>query len=608
MIDKVFNLLDNPHIRPISGMDAAFLYAETPTSPMHIGSVAIIEGSVSFDIFKKTLESRLHQMPVLRQRLMFAPMSVDYPYWVDDPNFNIDLHLKRAALPQPGGWKELRGMASEIFSEPLYRSRPLWNFTFVEGINDISQVPKGSCAIISKLHHVAVDGVAGAGLMSLMYDVSPKTKAPKPPKPFNPKPLPNEASIVMKSAMSFAKNPLKLPKIIGTAAKATIKSGMLSRMHNIELPTAPFTAPKTPLNGIISAKRKWNSALLSLDRVKTIRTVMGTTVNDVILAFCAGALRRYLLEKDRLPKKPLVSMVPISVRNASKDGEAGNQLSNMLVQLATNIEDPIERLEVIHENTQRGKTYQNAMGAKTLSDLAEIVPFGVANQAARLYSRFNLSKMHNPVFNVVITNVPGPQIPLYMQGHKLHTVMGMAPIIDGMGLIITVFSYDGRISISPTSDARSMPDIDVFTRYIRESANELEALVLARVEKQKEKENIPPQSDKFFAHIKKFLKNNPEFIKPNSGVFQFIINGTPSAQWKLDFNKAPGTIRRGKAAEPDVTLTINDKHLMRIATGDLDIQTAFVQGRLDVQGDMKKTTRLAKILSLIPKLEINQKE
>jgi len=603
MLDKVIGLLDNKDITPISGLDAAFIYGETPTSPMHIGSVAIIEGSLKFQTFKETLHSSLHKMPVLRKRLMFAPMSVDYPYWVDDPNFNIDLHIQRYALPRPGGWSELREMASQIFSEPLDRSRPLWSFAFVEGVDDIGQVPKGSVAIISKLHHVAVDGVGGAGLISLMFNISPEVKELKPPKPFNPKPIPNEAAIVLKSALSFAKNPLKLPKIISTTATATIKSGVLNRMQNIELPTAPFTAPKTPLNGIISPQRKWSSAILSLDRIKAIKSIMGTTINDVILAFCAGALRTYLLEKGKLPKKPLVSMIPISVRDKAEKDSGGNHVSNMLVQLATNIEDPIERLEVIHENTVRGKIYQNAMGAKTLSNLAEVVPFGIANQASRLYTRFNVSKMHNPVFNVVITNVPGPQMPLYMQGHKLHTLMGMAPIIDGMGLIITVFSYNGSVSISPTSDAKSMPDIELFTRYIRESANELEALVLARKTIKEEKENQAPESDKFFNHIKKYLKNNPDFIKPNSGVFQFNINGTADAVWKLDFNKAPGTVRRGGAADPNVTLTINDKHLMRIATGDLDIQTAFVQGRLDVKGDMKKTTRLAKILSLLPKLK-----
>ncbi|MEL6390610.1 MAG: wax ester/triacylglycerol synthase family O-acyltransferase [Bacteroidota bacterium] len=602
------NLIDNPRIKSVPGLDASFLYAENPRSPMHVGSVAVIEGSLQFETFRATLLSRLHQLPTLRQRLMFVPMSIDNPYWVDDPNFNIDLHLQHVALPQPGDWQQLRKMASSIFSEPLDRSRPLWEFTFVEGLDSINQVPKGSVAIISKIHHAAIDGMAGAGMMSLIFDMSAKPKELSPPRPWKPGPLPHEINLMLKSAMSFAKNPLKLPKIVASTVTATVKSGVVNRIQSVELPTAPFTAPNTPLNGIISPQRKWGTAVLDFSRVRKIKSVMGTTLNDVVLAICAGALRRYLHEKGKLPNKPLVAMVPISTRDQQEQEKTnGNRLSAMLVQLATNIEDPIERLEAIHENTIRGKTYQGAIGAKSLSNLAEVVPFGVANQAARLYSRFNVAKMHNPVFNVVITNVPGPQMPIYLHGHKLHSVMGMAPIIDGMGLIITVLSYNGSITISPTSDAKSMPDINTFATYIRESANELEELTLAlEAQGKKPKKKPAPQSDKVMLHIKDYLKKNPEFLKPNAGIYQIQIEGKAEAIWQLNFSEPPGVVRRGKAKEPDLVLTVRDEHMLRIGTGDLDFQTAFIQGRLNVKGDMKKAMKLAKILSLIPKLELEK--
>ena len=221
----------------------------------------------------------------------------------------------------------------------------------------------------------------------------------------------------------------------------------------------------------------------------------------------------------------------------------------MLIQLATNIEDPIERLEAIHENTQMGKTYNGAIGARALTTMAEAVPFGIANQAARLYSRFQISELHNPVFNVTITNVPGPQFPLYLNGHKLLSIMGMAPIIDGMGLIITVFSYDGLITLSPTSDANSMPDLDVFSKYLRESANELEAAILKIEEKKAKAGKVVPKakSDKLFAHVKKQLKLNAEYIKPNNGIFQFNVTGAAPRVWKVDLNKSPGEVRRSKA-------------------------------------------------------------
>lgn len=605
MIKKILDSLDNKNIKAINGVDATFLYGETPTSPMHVGSVAIIEGSLNFDTFRNLIRSRIHQLPSFRKKLMFAPMSVDYPYWVDDPDFNIDLHLQHVALPKPGGWAELRKMASQIFSEPLDKSRPLWSFTFVEGIDKISQVPKGSVALISKIHHVAIDGMAGAGMLGLIFDLSPEVKDLPPPKPYRPKPLPNELNLVVKSAISFAKNPLRLPTIVGSAVAATIKTGVVTRTQHLDLPTAPFTAPATPLNGIISAKRMWNAALLDLERVKSLKRIMGTTVNDVVLAICAGALRKYLSDKDKLPKKPLVAMVPISTRQSSDEQSSGNKISAMLVQLATDITNPIERLEAIHENTTLGKTYQGAAGAQTLSNLAESVPYGVANLASRIYSRYNMSKMHNPVFNLVITNVPGPPIPMYLQGHKLLSVMGTAPIIDGMGLIITVFSYDGQISISPTSDLNSMPDIDLFTKYILESANYLEEHILKHKKSLGVKKQVKakPKSDRLLNHIKKHLKDNPDFLKPNAGNYQINVTGKVAAQWQLNLNKPPGSVRRGTAKDPDITLTVSDTHLYKIGTGELDFQTAFIQGRLKIKGDMKKGMKLAKILSLIPKLK-----
>ncbi len=599
MIDKIFQQFKKNDIEAISGMDATFLYIESPTTPMHIGSVAVIEGSLEFDKFKAIIESKIHLIPKLRKRLVYVPMSIDYPYWVDDPSFEIGMHIDRIALPKPGSWKELRSTASRIFSDALDPSRPLWSFTFVEGLDNIPQVPKGSVAIISKIHHVAIDGVAGAGILSLLFDLTPDKQKIAAPKPYNPKPIPNEVSMVLKSTMSFAEKPLKFPKLISNAVSASLKAGMLTRANRQELPTAPFTAPASPLNGIVSPLKKWNTAILSLDRVKALKKDMGTTLNDVILAICAGALRQYLQEKKKLPIKPLVGMVPISTRTSAEAGQGGNQISSMLVQLATNIEDPIERLEVIHENTQRGKTYQGAIGAKTLSNMAEAVPFGVANQAARLYTRFKVSELHSPVFNVTITNVPGPQFPIYINGHKLLSIMGMAPIIDGMGLIITVFSYNGFITLSPTSDANSMPDIDKFSRYLRESANELEAAIQAKGKrkKPKPKKAAAPKSNKLFAHVKKQLKASAKFIKPNNGIFQFNVTGPSPVEWKIDLNKSPGVVTKGKAAKPDVTFTIKDEHLFRIGTGELNLQTAFIQGRLKIDGDTAKAMKLGTILS-----------
>ncbi|MCU0443307.1 MAG: wax ester/triacylglycerol synthase family O-acyltransferase [Microscillaceae bacterium] len=582
-------------MEPITGLDATFLYTETANSPMHVGSVAVIEGSLNFEDFRQVLLSRLHLIPKLRQKLVQVPFNIDYPYWADDPNFDIDMHLQHIALPQPGSWKELRNTASSIMSEHLDRSRPLWSITFVEGLNNIPQVPAGSVALIAKIHHVAIDGMAGAGLLSLIFDFSPKPAKLPAPKPYEPKPFPDQFSLIYNSTMSFLSKPLRLPQVLSDAVSTTFKLGFMNQAQNIKLPIAPFTAPPSVLNRIISPRRKWNTAILSLDRVKALKDAMDTTLNDVILAICSGALRRYLLEKKKLPLKPLVGMVPISTRTPAENRDLGNQISSMLVQLPTHIEDPIERLETVHENTIRGKIYQQALGAKTLAKLAEAVPFGIANQAAQLYSQYQIAEMHNPVFNVTITNVPGPQMPLYINGHKLLSVMGMAPIIDGMGLIITIFSYNGLITVSPTSDANTMPDIDVFTRYLRESANELEAAIqkhLAEKELKNPEEPQESQIDKLFEMLKNLLKNNAEQIPANSGVFQLEIQNKNTHYWKIDLRKSPGILKKEEATKPDVSLKIKEEHLSRLLQGEFGWETAYVQGRLNLEGDKNKLKNL----------------
>ncbi|MEM7803083.1 MAG: wax ester/triacylglycerol synthase family O-acyltransferase, partial [Chloroflexota bacterium] len=584
----------------LTGLDASFLYLETPTTHMHVGGVSIVEGSMAFNAFRDLVASRIHLVPKLRQRLVEVPLSIDYPYWVDDPNFNINLHLQHIALPSPGGWREMRRLASSIFSKPLDRSRPLWEFTFVEGIDTINQVPSGSVAIISKIHHAAIDGVAGTDIMALLFDMYPNPKEIPDPQPFNPEPMPNEIEMVAKSTFNFMTKPLKLPQLISDTVNATIKTGFLTRAQGVDLPTVPFTAPATRLNKIISAERKWNTAILSLDRVKALKRIMDVTVNDVVLAICAGALRRYLNEKEELPPKPLVAMVPISTRDKGGE-EGGNRLSMMFVQLATDIDNHIDRLKKISENTNRGKIYQQAVGAKMLSNLAETVPFGLANQAIRLYSRLQIAQSHAPMFNVVITNVPGPQFPIYLNGHKLIQQMGGAPIVDGMGLIITVFSYNGQMTISPTSDANSMPDLNIFTRYLRESANQLESEIL-ELEKEIEKEKATPnvlESDAAFNAINQYFQENPDFLRPGAGIFEFRITEPAKRAYTLNLNDAPGSVIAGVPDAADASFKIKDEHFMRILAGDLDFQTAFVQGRLQVSGDFEKAIKVGAILSKI---------
>jgi WS/DGAT/MGAT family acyltransferase len=466
-------------MQPLSGLDSSFLYLETDSQPMHVGGLNVYEGSLSFEDFKAFLAERLPLAPRLAQRLVQVPLSLDHPYWVDDPDFDLDMHLHHAALPKPGDWRALRKLTSRIFGQKLDRNRPLWEFVFVEGLDNVSQVPKGSVAVISKIHHAAIDGASGAAIMGLLFDVTKKPRKIPQMRERDVEPLPGDLTLIARSTVNFIKRPFKLPGLLLETAKSTWKAGRLSRVQSKDIPRSILNAPPTILNQAVTSKRLWNSALLDLKRVKALRQgVEGATLNDVVLTICTGALRQYLLEKDELPDKPLVAMVPVSTRTEGEQGDMGNQVSAMLVQLPTTESDPIKQLIKIHQHTQQGKSYQNAIGAKQLIDYAEFIPFALGSQATRMYTRMNLSSYHRPFFNLVITNVPGPQVPLYMNGHKMLAHMGMAPVFDGMGLIMPVFSYNGVISISPTVAANVMPDVDKFTKYIREAAHQLETAVL----------------------------------------------------------------------------------------------------------------------------------
>ncbi|HAS45028.1 MAG TPA: wax ester/triacylglycerol synthase family O-acyltransferase [Microscillaceae bacterium] len=583
ILDSLLQKINDPSLTPISGTDAAFLVTESPNSPMHVGTLTIVEGSLSFEDFKNSLMSKMHLVPKFRQRLVTVPLNLDSPYWVDDPNFDIDIHLKRVALPNPKDWRTLRELTSSIFSTPLDLRRPLWSIDYIEGLDGVSQLPKGSVAIVSKVHHVMVDGISGMGIMSVMYDSSAKVPAKKTttsPVPYNPPPIPDDLSILLKSSLSFFNNPLKLPRLVAEMLYKNVSNMAIQQiMPSENLPSSSYSVPRTIFNENISPKRKWGTAILEFERVKNLKDVMGVKLNDVLLAICSGAIRKYLVEKNKLPAQSIVANVPISVRGKEDDGKIDNRISNMIIPIATDVADPIECLEAINEYTVAGKAKHKALGAKTLSKMADAVPFGLANLAAGIYSRYDLKKLHKPVFNVTITNVPGPQKPLHLQGHKVETIMGMGPLIDGLGLIIAILSYNGYITISPTSDAHTMPDIDVFCRYLRESANELETLVLAKAKKEAELKK--PKSDAFFQDLKKYLAASPDNFKDYEGVFQFNVNGVNTTNWQVNLNK--GLVKRGSYKDPDALITITDRHLNQIARAEIGLTEAKIQGRIKVE-------------------------
>lgn len=598
--DLLQEVLDSS-MQQVSGQDATFLYAESPTSPMHIATLTIVEGSIEFNNFKEIVASKLHLIPKFRKKLLNVPLNLDYPYWVDDPYFDIDLHINRLKLPDPANWKTLREMTSSIFSSPLDLRRPLWSIDFIEGLDEVSQVPKGSIAIVSKIHHVMIDGSSGVGIMSILFDKNEedKNKKPSPPKPYEPEPLPDEISLLIKSTYGFFKNPLKVPKLIGETAYSFLKVKMNSplKVKRSSLKST-YATPKTIFNKSVSPKRTWGTAILSFDRINTLRKIMDVSVNDLILAICAGAIRRYLEEREKLPAQPLVANVPISIRVKGEEQQMNNQISNMFVKIGTHIKNPIERLEFIYEQTSIGKSKHKAVGAKALSKMADAVPFGLANLAASLYSKYNIKEFHRPPFNVTITNVPGPQNPLYLKGHKVVGIFGLTPVLDGFGLIIAAFSYNGLVSITTTSDAKTMPDTDKFSRYIRESANELEVLILAK-EKQKTVEKVQKiKSSLFFTAFKKYISEDEKRRQKANGLYDFILNlGDSEINYQLAVLKEGVSVKKKKTAKPIVKIEIDDDNLINLYKKNLVLQEAIIQERIKFTGTKKNIDKFSQLFS-----------
>lgn len=465
----------------LAGLDATFLTLETANAPMAIGSVSIVDprrldgGRLGLADLRRLMASRLHLSRTFRQRLAEVPLGLGRPYWVEDEELDLEAHVERTQLPEPGGFRELEALAAWQFAEKLDRRRPLWHILLVEGLNGIEGVPEGAVALISRIHHAAIDGVSGSEILSALFDPTPEVRElPPPPGEALREEAPGKLALLGKAGKNLGRTRQVLTRTVKDTLTGTFRSGAAWGLKRVKPPPLPFTAPATRLNTRVSSRRVWSAAGLGLDRIKAIKDQAGVTVNDVVLAVSAGALRRYLEEKGELPEKPLVAMVPVSIRAEDERGAMGNLVSAMLVSLATDEADAGQRLARIHEGVRSSKLYHQAIGARTLADYSQAVPFGLAGLGARLYTRLHLAERHKPIFNLVITNVPGPQVPLYVSGARLLAHYGAAPIFDGVGLILPVLSYAGTLGVAALSCPEMMPDLDRFTSYLEEALGELE--------------------------------------------------------------------------------------------------------------------------------------
>jgi WS/DGAT/MGAT family acyltransferase len=465
----------------LSALDASFIYLESDHSPMHIGGVYLIDagdrpGSFNYASFCAHIERRLPCSRIFRQRLVEVTLSLSYPYWINDPDFELAQHLPRLHLPSPGGKKELMQLAAQVFGHTLERTRPLWELTFVDGLDTVPGLARGSFAVISKVHHAAVDGGSGVELMGALLDpdATPHYAAEKDN--WQAEQLPGTARMVAAAYSRLGRKSVELGKLVSEVAAGAVRLYGSSRAKRINPPPMPLTAPASILNRPVSSSRTYWGVEFEFERIRRIRANFpGVTVNDVVLAVCAGGLRRYLLQRDALPDRPLVTMVPISVRKKNQQADMGpdmgNQVSAMLVGLATDLADPVQRLRQISRGAQISKIYASALPANRIT---EFIPSETLAAAARLYTRTRLGGRHRPFFNLIITNVPGPPMPLYLAGARLTQQFGMAPILDGLGLIIVVLSYAGRISLGLTSCYRVIPDPDHLGSLLDQALLELE--------------------------------------------------------------------------------------------------------------------------------------
>ena len=466
-------------MQQLTGLDASFLYLETPNAPMHISGLAVYDPSTApggMVRFKQIIENttrRIKRLPTLSKRLVTVPMGLDHPYWVSDGTFDPEFHIRHLALPKPGDWRQLCILISRIHARPLDRKRPLWELYVIEGLDNIEHLPKGSFAVFTKMHHAAVDGASGTEITAAMHDLAPDAHLDNEPYAVQVENQPTDLELLIRAQVNTVKQPFRFISVARNTvpgfaqAYSRLRKGELHRVENI---------PRTRFNDKISPHRVFQAVHFPLEDIKRIKNaVPGATVNDVAITICGGALRKYLQAKDELPSESLAAMAPINVRDDREKGTGGNIVSAMTVQVRSDIADPLERLKAVHAGTAEAKQLSTAVGAKAMTDYTQFIPSTLTAQAARLASRWGLMNRVNPVYNCVITNVPGPQVPLYNTGARMVANYGTGPILDGMALFHAITSYCGDFAISATSCRVIMPDPDFYRQCLLDSYDELKA-------------------------------------------------------------------------------------------------------------------------------------
>ncbi len=446
----------------LSGMDAFFLYAETPTNHMHLTLCAVLdpdgmEGGYSFERVRSHIQSRLHLVPPLRRRLVTVPLRLNHPLWVDDPDFDLDFHVRRAAVPAPGGETELAELVAHIASVPLDRTRPLWEMWIIESLAE------QNIALVAKLHHSTLDGVAGVEQMVNFFDLE-RAMDRSPDEQRGPaenagEAIPSGVDLFTEATIERVRGLAEIVPLF----RRTAKSFLAVRRNRAEPDSVaggtPLSCPDTPFNASISSRRRVAFARISLDDVRSIRKVAGGTINDVLMAITSGALRSYLGSRGELPDEAMVAACPVSVRTEEHTGKSDNRFSAMFCSLHSDIDDPRRRLSEIVRSSQAAKDEHALFGPDAMQSWAEIADPNLFSWLTDLYTASRLADRHRPAINVMFSNIPGPPFPLYLAGATLQRAYPMGQVLEGVGLNITVMSYCDNIDFGFMAAANLVPDL-----------------------------------------------------------------------------------------------------------------------------------------------------
>lgn len=468
-------------MRQLSEHDAAYIYSDSAHANSNVTLLHIYDQStapgrkVRFKQILAHVESRLGRLPIFRQKILRVPLDLDYPYWIEDEGFNLEYHVRHIALPKPGDWRQFCILASRIHARTLDLQRPLWEMYVIEGLDSFLDLPVGSFAVLLKIHHAAIDVAHGNEITTLLHDVSASTQPPAPPEPWFPESAPGNLALLLRAGVNFATIPLRMARPLArnwTSMKTAVK------IFAGEFIGRPHEFPMTRFNTVVSPHRVFETRRFHLQEFKAIRRLAaGATVNDVVMAVCAGGLRRYLDLQGELPDDSLVAAVPIAVRGA-REPDAEASFSWVRVALATDIRGPVQRLAAIQASTSSSRVMTQAVSARELTQLAHYAPSAaIAVTSKMLRSASAVLGDWTPLANCAISNVPGPQVPLYLQGARLTYLSAIMPIADGMGLVFSVTSYNDMIAISFTACYEQLPDPEVFAQCLRDSFQEYLALL-----------------------------------------------------------------------------------------------------------------------------------